>query len=115
MESGRTWIIKVRMSHPQPVKEDLGSKVFTSEKFTDNDIEELRRRLREPPRQLHSAVVERNGDLVASFVASTEPLSEEEERQKLWLLTNAALPPSRSPTKFVIETIYPPAPAPKTE
>jgi hypothetical protein len=85
------------MSQPQAITGEVSA-------FTDDDIKEFYRRLHVPvdsPRRLLNAVVQ-EGDLVAYFVTSAEPMPEEEE---LCRQTNAALP-WRKPSTCVIEEIF---------
>jgi hypothetical protein len=106
MESGRTWIVRVRMSQPQAIPEvaDSGPEVFT-----DDDDEHLSRRLRDDapldwPRRLASASLE-DGAMMAYFQTSTEPSPE--ECQQLYRLTAAVLPVFRHPRRFICEKTYP--------
>ena len=106
MESGITWIVRVRMSQPQAMPEiaDTGPEVFTAD-----DVERLHRRLRddaplEAQRRLVDASSE-DGAVIGYFETSTEPSLE--ECQKLYRFTVVALPVFRRPRKFICEKTYP--------
>jgi hypothetical protein len=109
MESGRTWVVKVRMSNPQLIPE---VPITGPDVFTDEDVQRLHRRLRDDApfdwqQRLINAVLE-DGAIVAYFETSVEPSPEEAMRRELHRLTRIALLPYRRPSTFLIVKVFPP-------
>ena len=93
------------MSGPQAIPGVPSSGPST---FEQRDVDELRRRLSDPPidaeRSLASADLD-GGDIVAFFEITNEPSGD--ECRALYRIAAAALPPLRRPGRFNCEKVYP--------